>query len=256
MRSLSGISSLANLASREGRFGGASDPFAALFGAAGEVFVPIPGYSAMWQDASKTTAADTTGDLVRVIEGMMGRVELTAPTDAARPTLTQAGSSWYLQFSGTTWLTGSYAQSAFPLMMASFMTRGTGSGQGVISLSAGATNDYHAISAYGTPPQRFWERGGGTLNSLNFRTEAATPTVLIANCASGDADLYTDAQAVISYTPANPFGTQTSLTMGAFATDGRGPFDGRVYAAAIRPSLMTDDERLSLRTLWRDQQGL
>jgi hypothetical protein len=236
--------------------GGAVNPFAALFATAGDVFVPIPGYSKMWQNTAKTTAAAASGDPVRVLEGMMGRVELTAPTDAARPTLTNSGDSWYLQLAGAQWLTGSYAQSAFPLMMAAFFTSGTVNAQGVFSLSAGATNDYHSITSYTTDLPRFWARGGGTLNSVNFRVAAASPYIALANYASADLDLYTDDQAVIEYTPANPFGTQTALNIGALASDGRGPFNARVYAAAIRPTLMSSDERLSLRTLWRDQQGL
>jgi len=55
----------------------------------------------LWQDAAKTTIATAANDPVRVVKCPFTGVEFTAPSDAARPLLTNpAGAIWCLTFDG------------------------------------------------------------------------------------------------------------------------------------------------------------
>lgn len=219
----------------------------------GLVFTLLPALSRqqgkLWQDAAKTLAATANGDPVRVAVCPYTAVELTAPSDAARPLLTdEGGGKWSLAFDGTDdYLTlassgASDSFSASQTVGAGWQMASVLAGNRFILAKRNAANPYPCALLITTATRRFSTNAGADVN-VDWPAAAVVNTWYRSMVGkSGTATtLYTNGSLVSSPTQAVGTANTAAWLVGCqnFGGGATHFWSGRMSAVVVAASALT-----------------
>lgn len=209
----------------------------------------------LWQDAAKTVAATAASDPVRVAVCPFTAVEFTAPSDAARPLLTdEGGGKWSLTFDGTDdYLT--LASSGASDSFSSSQSIGTGWRAGTVVANRFILAKRNAASPY---PAALWNAAAVHRYSTNAGADvnADYPAAVVVNTwyrsmvgKSGTATtLYTNGALVSSPTQAVGTANTAAWLVGCqnFGSGVTHFWSGRLSAVVVAASALTAASAVAL----------
>ena len=215
-----------------------------------------------YQERGGGTTACTVGDVVGTIRDMNGSAHLSPPSDAARGTLQQDGSNYYVSFDGVddTYATTNTFTFAYPSFVGVTMQKAVQSANaGMISFWASASN-YVGVTNINTNSRvsgahRNATQGAFTANSATNSVSVATTKVLQVAGATNSIKIQvnadTEVETTTTFDPANLTGSPT-IQVFRVATDAA-RFYGGIFL--LNKSMSTTD-RNNARTWLGNIGGL